>query len=232
MTARFPTRIALAAAAALALVLLACGAAYADNYRYQRTAAGDGAAGSVTLRKGDFPAQFRLTGGRVKPDETPNTDSCNGYIPKQNDLVVTGDAESRFHDSAHSLVVDSQVELFESTAMAATDVQRGERMLTPTCQSQAAKQEHVKLVHYSLLGRPKCSCDFAISAMFETRSPQPNLDQLFILTAVRKGPYEATVLTLVGKSTTDAQGARAALTTALAVQGTALKTMLSRLHAS
>jgi hypothetical protein len=218
-------------AAVFTLVLVVCGAAYADNYTYRRTGAGDGAAGSLTLRKTDFPAQLRLTGGRVKPDETADSDSCNGYSPKERDLVVTGDAESRFHDPAHSVIVDSQVEVFRSSAMAATDVQRGRRMLAPACQTEAARQEHVKLVSYSLLGRPRCTCEFAISAMFETRTPQPNLDQLFILTAVRKGRYEATVLTSVGKSTSDTQSAQAAVTTALSLQGIALKATLTRLHA-
>lgn len=221
----------MAATAASALALLVCAAAYADNYTYRRTTADDTAAGAVTLRTADFPAQLRLTGGRVKPDETPNTDSCNGYIPKQRDLVVTGDAEARFHDSARSVIVDSQVEVFRSTTMAATDVQRGQRMLAPACQAQEAKQEHLKLVSYSLLGRPHCTCDFAISAMFETKTPQPNLDQLFVLTAIRKGRFEATVLTTVGKSTSDTSSAQAAVTTALGVQGLALKTTLARLHA-
>lgn len=213
-------------------MLLVCGAAYADNYPYKRTAAGDAAAGSMTLRKADFPVQLQLTGGQVKPDETPNVDSCNGYIPKESDLVVTGDAESRFHDAARSVVVGSQVKLFQSTVMAATDVQRGQRMLAPACQAQAARQEHVKLVSYSLLGRPPCSCEFAVSAMFETTTPQPNLDQLFILTAIRKGRFEATVLTSVGKSMNDTQSAQAAVATALGVQGLAVKTTLSRLHAT
>jgi hypothetical protein len=217
---------------ALVLTLLVCGAAYADNYTYQRTSAGDAAAGSMTLRTSDFPAQLRLTGGRVKPDETPNVDSCSGYTPKESDLVVIGDAESRLRDSAHSVVVDSQVELFRSAVMAATDVQRGKRMLSPACQAQAARQEHVKLVSYSLLGRPNCSCDFAVSAMLETKTQQPNLDLLVILTAIRKGRFEATVVSTVGKSLNDAQSAKAAVTTALGVQGFAVKATLSRLHAA
>jgi len=153
-------RSAAAGVTAFVLVLLLCTAAFADNYTFKRTAAGDATAFSKTLRKADFPARLGLTGGRVTPDETANVDSCNGYIPKEHDLVVAGDAESRLHDSARSLVVDSQVELFQSSAMAATDVRRGKRMLARPCQAQAAKQEHVKLVSYTVLGHPKCACDF------------------------------------------------------------------------
>jgi hypothetical protein len=214
------------------VVLVVCGVAYAENYTFKRTASGDASAGSATLRATDFPAQLRLTGGRVKPDETPSNDSCNGYVPKERDLVVVGDAESRFHDSAHSVVVDSDVELFQSAAMAAADVERGKRMLSPACQKEIAKQEHVKLVSYSLLGRPRCSCDFGITVIFETKSPRPGIDLLTILTGVRKGRFEATVLTNVGKSTTDTQHAQAALRTAVALQGLAIKPVLARLHAA
>jgi hypothetical protein len=220
-----------AAVLGLVLMLLVCSAAYADNYTYRRTTAGDATAFLKTLRKADFPAQIGLAGGRVKPDETANLDSCNGYIPKQRDLVVAGDAETRFRNSAHSVLVDSQVTVFRSTAMAATDVRRGERMLTRTCQLQAAKQEHVKLVSYTTLGRPRCACEFAVSVSFEAKASHPNLDTLSIITAIRKGRFEATVSTTVGKVTNDAKLATAAAATALAVQGLALKAVLPRLHA-
>jgi hypothetical protein len=68
--------------------------------------------------------------------------------------------------------------------------------------------------------------------MFETKTSHPNLDLLFIITAIRKGPFEATVLTNVGKTTNDTQSAEAALRTALGLQGLAVKTLVSRLHAS
>lgn len=226
------SRRTIAAGVVFLLVLLVCGVAYGDNYAYKRTRAGDTAAASITLRKGDFPAQLSMTGGRIKPDETPNTDFCNGYRPKQSDLVVVGDAQSRVGDSAKTIFAESQVELFQTTAMAATDVQRGKRMLAPACQAQTARQEHVQLVSYSLLGRPHCSCNFAVSARLETKTPNPNLDLLSIITAVRKERFEATVFTGVGKSPNDPQSAALALRTALAVQGLAVKAVLTRLHAS
>jgi len=220
-----------ATAAALVLALLVCAAAYAENYTFKRTKAGDATVGAMTLRKTDFPASFGLTGGRVKPDETPNNDTCNGYLPKEHDLVITGDAESRFHDSARSVIVDSQVSMFQSTAMATTDVQRSKRMLAAACQAQAAKQEHVELVSFSVLGRPKCSCDFGVSVMLETKTAQANLDDLTIVTAIQKGRFEAVVFTDAGKLTNNPQSAAAATRAALALQGLAVKTVLTRLHA-
>jgi hypothetical protein len=225
------SRRATVAAAVVTLVLLVCGVAYADNYTYKRTRVGDTAAASITLRKADFPARLAMSGGRIKPDETPNHDSCNGYRPKQSDLVIVGHAESRFGDRAKTLFAESEVELFQTTAMAATDVRRGQRMLVPGCQAQAARQEHLQLVSYALLGHPRCSCDFAVSARLETKTPNPNLNLLSIITAVRKGRFEATVFTSVGKSPNDAQSAAAALRTVLAVQGLAVKAVLRRLHA-
>jgi hypothetical protein len=223
--------VAAAVLVVLVIALSVCAAAYAENYTYKRTKAGDTTVASFILRKADFPAQFGLTGGRGKPDETPNTDSCNGYIPKERDLVVVGDAESTFHNANRSVIVDSQVTMFHSTGMAATDVQRSLRMVTPACQAQAAKQEHVKLVHYALLGRPNCACDVAISAMLETKTATPGINNLIVLTLVRKGKYEAAVFTNVGKSTTNAQGASQAAQTALLVQGVALKAFFPRIHA-
>lgn len=225
------SRRTIVGALALAGVLALCGTAFADNYAYKRTAADDAAAAAATLQKTDFPTQLRLTGGRVKPDETPNNDSCNGYRPKESDLVVSGDAETRFHDSTRSIVVDSQTELFRTTTMAATDVKRGQRMLTPACQAQAATQEHVKLVSYSVLGRPKCTCNFGVSVMFEAKTTHTGLDTLSILTVVRKGRVEASVITTVGKSTASTQSGENALQTALAVQGVAVKALFARLHA-
>jgi len=213
------------------VALLVCAAAYAENYTYKRTKAGDADVASMILRKTDFPAQFRLTGGRGAPDETPNTDSCNGYTPKERDLVVVGDAASTFHNANRSVIVYSQVGMFATSAMAATDVQRSLRMVTPACQVQAAKQEHVKLVRYALIGRPKCTCDYAVSALLETKTAHAGINNLMIVTLMRKGRYEVSVFTNVGKSTTSTQDAAQAAQTALIVQGTALKASIPRLDA-
>ena len=80
-------------------------------------------------------------------------------------------------------------------------------MITPACQAQAAKQEHVKLVRYALLGHPNCTCDYAISAMLETKTAHAGLNNLMIVTFIRQGRYEASLFTNVGKSTANAQGA-------------------------
>jgi hypothetical protein len=214
------------------IALSVCAAAYAENYTSKRTKAGDATVASMILRKADFPAQFRLTGGRGAPDETPNTDSCNGYTPKEHDLVVVGDASSTFQNANRSVVVYSQVGMFATSAMAAADVQRSLRMLTPACQAQAAKQEHVKLVRYALLGGPSCTCDYAVSALLETKTAHAGIDNLMIVTLMRKGRYEVSVFTNVGKSTTSTQAAAQAAQTALIVQGTALKASIPRLDAS
>jgi hypothetical protein len=222
-------RSTLVTAAAGLLVLVLCGAALADNYTYRRTAADDARAASVALRSGDFPVQLQLKGGAIKPDETPDDESCNGYRPKESDLVVSGDAETRFQNANGSVAVDSQIELLKTSAMAATDVKRSKRMLSVSCQLQAAKQEHVKLVSYVPMGPARCGCAFSASYVFETKTAKAGLDHLVIVTVMRKARAEATVLTLVGKSTSDKQGT--ALRDALAVQGLAVKAVAARLPA-
>ena len=211
------------------VVLVLCGAALADNYKYERTSVDDAKAAAVTLEAHDFPAQLHFAGGAVKPDETPNNESCNGYRPKESDLVVSGDAESRFHNPGSSVGVDSQVELLKTSAMAATDVKRSKRMLSVTCQVQAAKQDHVKLVSYVPMGAARCGCPFSASFAFETKTANAKVDHLFVVTVMRKGRAEATVLTIVGKSPSDTQGT--ALRDALAVQGLAVKAVAARLPA-
>jgi len=57
------------------------------------------------------------------------------------------------------------------------------------------------------------------------------VDVLVIITAIRTGRLEASVVTTVGKTTSTTQGGDVALTTALGVQGLAVKATLSRLHA-
>lgn len=208
-------------------VLVLCGAAFANNYMYARTTADDAKAAGGLVKGGDFPVQFKLTGGRVKPDETADNESCNGYRPKESDLVVTGDAEARFQDSNRSVVVDSQIEILKTSAMAATDVKRTLPMLTKSCQLQEAKQDHVQLVTFIPMGPARCSCDFSRTMLFEIKTSKATLNHLLLVTGMRKGRAEATVLTEVGKSTADKQNA--ALQAALTVQGVAVKAVAARL---
>ena len=218
-------------AALAALVLVLCGAALADNYTYHRTARDDATAGSIAVARGAFPASLRLTGGRVKPDETPDTDSCNGRVPKESDLVVTGDAETRYSSRTSGIVmIDSQVTLLATGAMVKTDFARQLPTLTRSCSLQEAKQEHLELVSWKRLGAARCACDYSMSFTFETGTGQPTVHLLWVGTVMRKGRVEASVLTAVVKGTSDAQNL--ALRSALGLQGLAIKAISSRLSAA
>ena len=196
------TRPAAISAVLLALVLALCGTALADNYTYQRIPRDNAAAAAITVRAADLPKQLGLTGGRVKPDETPNSDSCNGYHPRSSDLVVTGDAETRYTDH-RTLTVDSQVSLLKTAAMAAADVKRELPLLSSACSKQVARQEHVKLFSYRMLGPARCPCDDSLSFLMETPTKNPAVHLLMIVTVMRRGRIEASVMTGVGKSTAD-----------------------------
>ncbi len=219
---------AAASLAAAALVLALCGAALADNYSYHRVARDDASAAALTLKRSDLPASLRLTGGRVKPDETPNTETCNGYSPKESDLVVTGDAATRYSNKAAGILgVYSQVQLMKTSAMAATDVVRGARMLSRACSAQSAKSEHLKLLSFKSLGRATCACDFSDSITFETGTPNAAIHTLWVFTVMRRGRVEASLITGVGKSSADTQNL--ALRAALGIQGLAVKAISTRL---
>lgn len=211
------------------LVFAVCGAALADNYRYERTAHDDAAAAAVALKPSDFPAQFALRGGPTKPDETPDHDSCYGYRPKESDLVVTGDAETKYANAKAGIVsIDSQVELLKTRAMTATDFARSLPMLSSRCMFTIAKQEHIHLVgSWLMLGAARCVCDQSASFSFETTTARKNLHLLWILTVMRRGRFESFVMTALAKSTADTRNAT--FRDALVVQGLAIKAVSERL---
>jgi hypothetical protein len=208
-------------------VLALCGTALADNYDYQRVPRDNAAAAAITIRAADLPKQLRLTGGRIKPDETPNSDSCNGYRPKAADLIVTGDAETRYTDH-RAITVDSQVEFLKTATMAAEDVKRQLPLLAAACSKQVAAQEHVKLFSYKVLGPARCPCDDSLSLVIETATKNPAVHLLMIVTVMRRGRIEASVMTGVGRSTTDKSNL--ALRDAVAIQNLAISALAKHLQ--
>ena len=196
--------------AVLALALAVCSAALAENYRYVRTARDNALAVSMLLKKTDFPSQLGLSGGRVTPDETASNDLCDGAQPKQSDLVVSGDAETRFSNAAAGIIaIDSEIQAFKTETMARTDFARQLPFLNAHCGAQLMKQEHVKLITpwHVAVTRTRCLCDEMATITFESASPRADLHVLWIISAVRRGRFEAMVATTVGKSTSDTQHA-------------------------
>ena len=218
----------LATAAVGALALVAAGAATAENYRFGRTHIDDSTAASVTLKPTDFPAAWRLHGGRTAPDETPITASCNGYRPRLSDLVVTGDAASVFTDPRHSIDVRSRVELFESAKMARADFARQQPLLTARCGPVVERERHLDVVGtYRNLGRWPCGCDDSEAVSFEVVSPRTaSVHLVFVVTTIRFGRVEATVTTTVG---TGVAADPAALHAAAEVEQAALESLRFRL---
>jgi len=117
-------RLGLVLAVGGAFVLLVAAAALADNYRYRFASADQAAARSAVLLRSDLPMLKRWKGGAVKPDETPQTatDGCNGYLPKESDLVVTGDSETKY--SLNGAMIETQATVFRSKGMVETDWKR------------------------------------------------------------------------------------------------------------
>jgi hypothetical protein len=111
------------AAVFTAALVLAPGAA-AENYQYKIVPKDKAAAAAAVLKRGDLNGLPGWTGGAVPPDRTAetNADRCNGYLPKQSDLVVTGDAETKY--SLQGTTIDTQIQLLRTPAMVATDWHR------------------------------------------------------------------------------------------------------------
>ena len=221
---------ALAALSVVALALTSLAdAALTENYQYKRTAQDDAKAGAIVFQRSDLPPALKsLKGGRVKPDETSSTskDRCNGYLPKQSDLVVTGDAASHFSDGTGA--IDTQVSLFKTAAMAAEGWNRQSPTLNAACIRQAISNPGESLGNVTRLPSLRCSYQNASFMMEVTFSypGKPKVHYVFILTGLRLGRAEAMVMTSVREVHATAKEL------ALNVQGGVLKAVQSRLSST
>jgi hypothetical protein len=118
------SRLFTGALALCALALATAGAATAENYQYKIVPRDKAAAEAVVVKRADLGGLPGWAGGAVKPDRTPETsaDRCNGYLPKQSDLVVTGDAETKY--SFQATTIETQVQVLRTAAMVTTDWHR------------------------------------------------------------------------------------------------------------
>lgn len=133
-----PSRLITTCIALFAAALVATGAAAAENYQFKIVAKDKAKAAASVATRADLGGLPGWTGGAVKPDRSPetNADRCNGYLPKQSDLVVTGDAETKF--SFQGTTIDTQIQILRTPAMVATDWHRS--MEVPDYVSCARKQ--------------------------------------------------------------------------------------------
>jgi hypothetical protein len=222
--------VIVAGVAALVFTALA-DAALTENYQYKRTAQDDAKAGAIVFQRSDLPPALKsLKGGRIKPDETPSTskDRCNGYLPKQSDLVVTGDAASRYADGAGTGLIETQVSLFKTAAMAAADWNRQSSTMNASCIREAMANRLKSGENVGSVTRlPSLRCSYQnASVMFEVTysSPgKPRIKYVFFVTELRRERAEATVFTSLREMRANAK------IVALNLQGGVLKAVQSRL---
>jgi hypothetical protein len=212
------------------LALILADAALTENYQYKRTAQDDARAAAIVFQRSDL-ARTHLTvlkGGRVKPDETPNP-SRNRCNPQQSDLAITGDAESSYSDGSGESTIDSQVNLFKTTAMASTDWNRQSPTDTAACLRESMKNERnpsVSLVSLSRLPTIRCryqNTTFLVEVAYKLVA-KPSVRYVFVITQVQSGRTEVTVTTSLRLDAT-------AMTRARNVQAVVLGAMLPRLSA-
>jgi hypothetical protein len=85
-------------------------------------AADNAAARGVVLRKADFGGVPGWSGGVKKPDLSSSGPSCANFHPKSSDLVLTGVAETEFHNGG--VYIDSEAQVLQKPAMVKLDWQR------------------------------------------------------------------------------------------------------------
>jgi hypothetical protein len=122
---------ALAGAAALALVAAVPATAANERPTLRFTAAGQAAARSAVMAKGDLASATGWTGGAVKPEITPFP-ACPGFHPKQADLVMTGAAEAAYSHSS-GVRFDTIAQVMQTAKMVRLDWRRTvlDRRVTP-----------------------------------------------------------------------------------------------------
>jgi hypothetical protein len=109
--------VVVAQVAALAL----CTAAWADKEKVEIVAADQALAKNALVRLGDLGNPAGWSGGPTKPTP-PSSFTCGSYTAKQSDLVLTGNAASRWTHSG--LEIDSETQVLRTANMVALDWRR------------------------------------------------------------------------------------------------------------
>src|SRR5690348_2147877 len=116
-----PRKLALAAAFVAALLCCAAAAAGKEKEKVQILAADQALAKSALVRLADLGDPAGWSGGSTTPTP-PSSFTCGGYTAKQADLVLTGNAASKWLHSG--LEIDSEAQVLRTQDMVARDWQR------------------------------------------------------------------------------------------------------------
>src|SRR5262245_27462157 len=125
-----------------ALVFATVAAAAVDDYGKQQirlNATDNAAASSIVLRKSDLGGAPGWSGGAKKPDLSSAGPKCANFNPKYSDLVLTGVAETEFHNSG--VYIDSEAQVLQTPRMVKLDWNRSVLApgLLPCLQTYLAK---------------------------------------------------------------------------------------------
>jgi hypothetical protein len=153
-------RLLLVVGAACLCLLLGVGAATAGtgDYRYKIVPADRAMAKLAVLKSSDFEAGLGWTGGPTKPAR--NAPDCPQWASQRGDLVITGEAESRF-DYSGGGYIESSAGVFRTVAMLEKDWNRegGNSALLACLRADfdkwAKKDGSGRLVSFKRLAFPK-----------------------------------------------------------------------------
>jgi hypothetical protein len=109
-------------ATAVALALAATALAGDGKEQIKLNARDQALARSIVIRRADVGTAPGWSGGMKKPDLSGGL-SCANYHPEQSDLVVTGTAESEFHN-VRGLLLDSEAQVLRTARMVRLDWER------------------------------------------------------------------------------------------------------------
>jgi len=163
------------------------------------TSADNAAARHVLLRKADFGGVPGWSGGTKKPDLSSSGPRCANFHPKYSDIVLTGVAESEFHNAG--IYIDDEVQVLETAPMVKLDWQRSVRApgLLPCLRTYLAKSApanaKVRGIHAFAFPRV-AQYTAAFRLVFDVKTGGNTASMLVDLVLVGRGRTEVTLTTV------------------------------------
>jgi hypothetical protein len=195
-----------------------------DKEQVRLTSSGQAAARAVVVTKSDLGTSATWNGGAVKPSP-PSAPPCATYHPKQSDLTLIGQAETKW--AASGLQIDSEADVLRTPAMVRLDWQRTvlAPQMTPCIRAALTTQftGGNRLVSFGQVGFPRVATYArAYRAIVSVANGSSSVPVLLDLVLVGRGRTEIT-LTVIAPD-----GARASIS---AAEVRLARLMISRVRA-
>jgi hypothetical protein len=190
-------RLSHAALATAIAAVATCGAAAADREKVRFVAADQALARQALVQLADLGDPTGWSGGGLKPP-APTSFECGSYVAKQSDLVLTGNAASKWMHSG--LEIDSEAQVLRTRTMVELD---WKRTITHSGVVGCLRQKFAsglpagqKLVSFTPMAFPKIAkLSAAFRGLVDVTSGKSSVRVLVDVVVVAAGRVELTLIT-------------------------------------